>query len=68
MRIAPAFEEDDVGIMRGKRALAPGERVRVPIVNRRAKRALTHMWNGPIGKVFLQALPHAGRCGHMSGL
>ena len=38
-----------------------------PAVFRRGIRALTHMWNGPVGKVFVSQIA-VGRCGHMSGL
>jgi hypothetical protein len=30
--------------------------------------ALTHMWNGPDGKVFFAEHAPDGRCSHMSGL
>jgi hypothetical protein len=29
---------------------------------------LSHMWNGPPGKVFFKRLITRERCGHMSGL
>lgn len=28
----------------------------------------SHMWNGPLGKIFPHVFPKYGRCSHMSGL
>ena len=48
-----------------RRACRRGDRKRI---TKWMNPSLTHMWNGPTSKVFLELLIHWERCSHMSGL